>query len=61
MLEFIKYCLWCVGIFLGGSLGQNPEGMSLKTGMIGFVTLVVLFLLLVLILYFAMIVYNKFK
>lgn len=39
MGDFIKYCLYCLGIVLSGTLGQNPNGMSLETVIIGGITL----------------------
>ena len=45
MVEFIKYCLYCLGIAVSGSMGYNPEGMSLETIIIGVITWFVLVLL----------------
>ena len=42
MWDFIKYCLYCLGIAVSGSMGYNPEGMSLETIIIGVITLFVL-------------------
>jgi hypothetical protein len=61
MWDFIKYCLWCLGILISGSQGNNPEGMSLKTGFIGVLTAAVLLALLFLILYLIGIILNKYR
>ena len=50
-MEFIKYCLHCLGIIFSGALGQNPHGMSFETVIIGGLTLFALVGLLLGILY----------
>mgnify|MGYP003317193711 CR=1 FL=1 len=51
MWKFIKYCLYCLGIVISGAFGNNPEGLSIKTAIIGSITLFVLLGLALLILY----------
>lgn len=42
MWEFIKYCLFCLGIAVDASFGGNPDGLSLKTAIVGTLTWFVL-------------------
>ena len=42
MWDFIKYCLYCLGIAISASLGYNPEGMTIKTLIVGFATMATL-------------------
>ena len=58
MWKFIKYCLKCLGIAISASFGNNPEGMSFKTVIIGFITMVVLLGLLFLVLYLIALLKN---
>ena len=30
MWEFIKYCLYCLGMSISAAFGNNPEGMTFK-------------------------------
>ena len=61
MWEFIKYCFYCLGIVISGAFGNNPEGMSIKTGIIGSVTLFVLLGLALLILYLISLIVARFR
>ena len=61
MWDFIKYCLYCFGIVISGSFGNNPEGMSIKTGIIGIITMFVLLGLALGILWLIAMIVNKFR
>lgn len=61
MLEFIKYCLYCFGIVISGSFGNNPEGASIKTGIIGIITMFVLVGLYIGLLWLIAVIVNKFR
>ena len=61
MWEFIKYCLHCLGIVISGSMGNNPEGMSLKNIFIGSITMFVLVGLGLLVLYLIALIVNLFR
>ena len=61
MWKFIKYCLYCLGIVISGAFGNNPEGMSLKTVLIGSITLFVLLGLAFAILWGIGVIVNKFR
>ena len=41
MWNFIRYCLYCMGIAISGSFGHNPDGLTWKTALIGVATLIV--------------------
>ena len=38
MWDFIKYCLYCLGLAILGSMGNNPEGLTFTTGLVGILT-----------------------
>ena len=61
MLEFIKYCLYCLGIVIVGAFGKNPEGMSIKTVIIGSITMYVLLGLVLGILWLTGVIVSKFR
>ncbi len=61
MWEFIKYCFKCAGIAIAGAFGYNPPGLTLKTGIIGILTLFVSLGLLLLTLYLISLVVNKIR
>ncbi len=61
MWEFIKYCLYCLGIVISGAFGNNPEGMSIKTATIGIITMFVLLGLALGILWLIAVIVNKFR
>ena len=42
MWDFIKYCLKCFSIAFLASFGYNPEGMTVKTVIVGFATMFIL-------------------
>ena len=42
MLEFIKYCLICLCKFISAAFGNNPKGMTIKTIIVGGITLYML-------------------
>ena len=42
MWEFIKYCLICLCKFISAAFGNNPKGMTIKTIIVGGITLYVL-------------------
>ena len=43
MWEFIKHCLYCLGVVISGAFGNNPDGMSRKTAIIGIITMFTLY------------------
>ena len=61
MWKFIKYCLYCLGSVISGAFGNNHEGMSLKTVIIGSITLFVLLGVAFAILWFIGVIVNKFR
>ena len=61
MWGFIKYCLYCLGIMISASFGNNPEGMSLKSVTIGAITMIVLIGLLFLVIYLISLIINHFR
>ena len=61
MWKFIKYCLYCLGIVISGAFGNNPEGMSVKTGIIGIITMFVLLGLALGILWLIAVIVNKLR
>ena len=61
MWEFIKYCLFCLGIAISGAFGNNPEGMSIKTAIIGIITMFVLLGLSLGILWLIAVLVNKLR
>lgn len=61
MWEFVKYCLYCLCIVISGAFGNNPEGMSIKTGTIGIITMFVLLGLALGILWLIAVIINKFR
>ena len=61
MWEFIKYCLYCLGIVISGAFGNNPEGMSIKTATICIITMFVLLGLALGILWLIAVIVNKFR
>ena len=61
MWEFIKYCLYCLGVVISGAFGYNPEGMSLKNGIIGSMTLFVLLGVAWLFLYLIYLIAKRFR
>lgn len=61
MWDFIKYCLYCLGIVISGAFGTNPEGMSIKNIIIGSVTLYTLLGFTLGILWLIAIIINKFR
>ena len=42
MKDFLKYCLYCFGIFISGAWGENPEGLTWKTATVGTIVFFVL-------------------
>ena len=61
MWDFVKYCLYCLGIVISGAFGNNPEGMSIKNIIIGSVTLYTLLGLTLGILWLIATIVNKFR
>ena len=61
MWEFIKYCLYCVGLAYAGAFGNNPPGLTWKTAIIGIITMVVLCVLGVGILRLILTIIYKFR
>ena len=61
MWEFFKYCLYCLGIVISGAFGSNPDGMSLKTTIVGGITLYALLGLVLGILWLIAVIVNKFR
>lgn len=50
-METIKYMLYCLSLFISAAFGNNPDGLTWVTGLIGFGTLVLIILLTALLLY----------
>ena len=61
MWEFIKYCFYCLGIIISAGFGDNPPGLTWKTGIVGTLTLLVLFALTIGILYLRVFILKKTK
>ncbi len=61
MWEFIKYCLTCLGITISAAFGNNPNGMTLKNAIVGFITLFVLSGLALLVLYLVSLIVKLLK
>jgi hypothetical protein len=61
MWEFVKYCLICLGIVTSAAFGNNPKGLTVKTGVTGILTLYVLIGLAVLIFHLLNLLVNKVK
>ena len=61
MWELVKYCLYCLGIAISAAFGNNPEGMSFKTVIVGSVTMFVLLGLVLGILCLIAAFVNKFR
>lgn len=61
MWDFFKYCLYCLGIAISGAFGNNPEGLSLKTAIIGSITMYVLLGLAFGILWLISVIVNKLR
>lgn len=51
MGEIIKYMFYCLALFISAAFGNNPEGLTWITGLIGFGTLVLVILLAALLFY----------
>ena len=61
MLEFIKYCLICLCKFISAAFGNNPKGMTIKTIIVGGITLYVLVGIYLGSLQLLVIIVNKFR
>ena len=61
MLEFIKYCLICLCKFISAAFGNNPKGMTIKTIIVGGITLYVLVGIYLGSLKLIVIIVNKFR
>lgn len=61
MWKFIKYCLYCFGIVISASFGNNPKGMNLKNIIVGSITMYVLLGLALGILWLIGVIVNKFR
>lgn len=61
MWEFIKYCLYCLGIVISAALGNNPDGMTFKNITVGLITMFVLLGLVLGILWLIAVIVNKFR
>lgn len=51
MWEIIKYMFYCLSLFISAAFGNNPDGLTWVTGLIGFGTLVLIILLAALLFY----------
>ncbi|HAX03199.1 MAG: hypothetical protein A2Y45_07180 [Tenericutes bacterium GWC2_34_14] len=51
MWEIIKYMFYCLSLFISVAFGNNPDGLTWVTGLIGFGTLVLIILLAALLFY----------
>ena len=61
MWEFIKYCLICLCKFISAAFGNNPKGMTIKTIIVGGITLYVLVGVYLGSLQLLVIIVNKFR
>ena len=61
MWEFIKYCLICLCKFISAAFGNNPKGMTIKTIIVGGITLYVLVGIYLGSLKLIVIIVNKFR
>lgn len=61
MWEFIKYCLICLCKFINAAFGNNPKGMTIKTIIVGGITLYVLVGIYLGSLKLIVIIVNKFR
>ena len=61
MWEFIKYCLICLCKFRSAAFGNNPKGMTIKTIIVGGITLYVLVGIYLGSLKLIVIIVNKFR
>lgn len=61
MWEFIKYCLICLCKFISSAFGNNPKGMTIKTIIVGGITLYVLVGIYLGSLKLIVIIVNKFR
>ena len=61
MWDFIKYCLYSLGITISAAFGNNPSGLTWKTGFVGVVTAIVLLSLVLCIIYLVTFVIQKNK
>lgn len=61
MWEFIKYCLICLYKFISAAFGNNPKGMTIKTIIVGGITLYVLVGIYLGSLKLIVIIVNKFR
>ena len=58
MWEFIKYCLYCFGIAISAAFGNNPDGLSINTAIVGIITMYVLVGLFLLFLWLFVLIVN---
>jgi hypothetical protein len=56
MWEIIKYMFYCLSLFISAAFGNNPDGLTWVTGLIGFGTLVLIILLAALLFYCIMLI-----
>lgn len=61
MFKFIKYCLLCMCLTISAAFGNNPEGLTWKTGITGVLTAIVLILISFGIIYFVCYAIKKHK
>ena len=61
MWEFIKYCLICLCKFISAAFGNMPKGMTIKTIIVGGITLYVLVGIYLGSLKLIVIIVNKFR
>ena len=61
MLEFIKYCLYCLLMSIAAVFGNNPKGMTIKHAIVGSVTMLVLTGVALGLLWLIAVIVNKFR
>jgi len=61
MLDFILYCLKCLGMTISVGFGGTPEGSNFKTCIIGIATLIVLIIIGILIVLGILYIISKIK
>ena len=61
MLGFVKYCFICLGIVISAAFGNNPKGLTVKTGVTGMLTFYALIGLAILFSHLLVLFLNKIK
>ena len=59
MWNFIKYCIYCMGITISAAFGNNPSGLTLKTGIIGLITAIIILAIVIGILFLFILILKR--